>query len=293
MNIAVTGCYGQLGTEMRKISAEDTKNHWFFTDIDTLDITDRNATERFFTENQIDCCINCAAYTAVDRAEDEPKLAEKVNVMASKVLAECCLKREALLIHISTDYVFDGKGSRPYREDDPTGPSSVYGKTKLQGEKAIQESGCRYCIVRTAWLYSSTGKNFVKTMLQLADSRDNVSVVCDQQGTPTWAGDLAQALMRIVEHYGESQPHEVFHFTNEGVTTWDQFAAAIFEIAGKDCHVTPITTDQYPTKATRPAYSVLDKTKIKETLGIDIPFWKDSLERCIRELESKQKEQNL
>lgn len=292
MNIAVTGCYGQLGTEMRKISAGDERHRWFFTDIDSLDITDRNAVGQFFTENQIDCCINCAAYTAVDRAEDEPELAEKVNVVASKVLAECCLRRQALLIHISTDYIFDGKGTRPYREDDVTGPTSTYGITKLNGERAIQGSGCRYCIVRTAWLYSSTGKNFVKTMLQLAESHDNVSVVCDQQGTPTWAGDLATTLMRIIEYYGTSDVHEIFHFTNEGETTWDRFAKAIFEIAGKNCHVTPITTDQYPTKATRPAYSVLDKTKIKETLGIEIPFWRESLERCIKELVLRQEAQN-
>ena len=293
MNIAVTGCYGQLGTEMRKISASDTNHRWFFTDIDTLDITDNVAVKRFFTENQVDCCINCAAYTAVDRAEDEPELAEKVNVVASKVLAECCLKQQALLIHISTDYVFDGKGSRPYREDDITGPTSVYGRTKLDGEKAIQESGCRYCIVRTAWLYSSTGKNFVKTMLQLAETRESINVVSDQQGPPTWTGDLAQAIMSIINHYGKDEAHEIFHFTNEGVTTWDRFAAAVFEIAGKPCHVNPITTNQYPTKATRPAYSVLDKTKIKETLGIEIPFWKDSLALCIRELELKQKEQKI
>lgn len=291
MNVAVTGCYGQLGTELRKIAAVDNSHHWLFTDIDTLDITDRNAVERFFGGNSIDCCVNCAAYTAVDRAEDEPALAEKVNVVAAKVLADSCQQHHALLVHVSTDYVFDGKGTRPYREDDDTAPISVYGKTKLDGEKAVKESGCDYCIVRTAWLYSSTGKNFVKTMLQLAETHESVNVVCDQQGTPTWAGDLAQAIVKLIDYYNSHPVHEVFHYTNEGVTTWDQFATAIFEIAKKDCQVNPITTDQYPTKATRPAYSVLDKTKIKEMAGIQIPFWKDSLAYCIQELSSTQKQQ--
>lgn len=285
MNIAVTGCNGQLGVEMRKIAEKDTMHQWFFTDIDTLDICDPEAVERFFKEHHIDCCVNCAAYTAVDRAEDEPELAEKVNTYASHVLGQACHTRNALLIHVSTDYVFDGKGTRPYREDDSTGPTSVYGKTKLAGEHAIEDSGCRYCIVRTAWLYSATGKNFVKTMLSLADTHEVVNVVCDQKGTPTYAGDLAQALMKLVEHYGKDEVHETFHFTNEGVTTWDVFAEAIFELGGKNCSVNPISTEQYPTKATRPAYSVLDKTKIKQTLGIEIPEWKDSLAYCIKELQ--------
>ena len=288
MKILVTGCYGQLGNEMRKVAADHTEHQWHFTDIDRLDICDGEAVESFFTEHGIEVCVNCAAYTAVDKAEDEPALAAKVNVEAPKRLAESCLRHNALLIHVSTDYVFDGKGERPYREDDPTGPTSVYGQTKLDGERAIAETGCRHCIVRTAWLYSATGKNFVKTMLQLAETRDHINVVCDQQGTPTWAYDLAQALMGLIGHYGNHPVHEVFHFTNEGVTTWDRFASAVFEIADKPCTVNPITTDQYPTKATRPAYSVLDKSKIKATLGIGIPFWEDSLKACIEELLNKQ-----
>ena len=287
MNILVTGCYGQLGSEMRKIADVRNEHQWLFTDIDTLDICDPEAVEHCFELHHIDICVNCAAYTAVDRAEDEPSLAEKVNVTAPRILAECCHRHLALLIHVSTDYVFDGKGTRPYREDDPTGPTSVYGKTKLDGEKAIQDTGCHYCIVRTAWLYSSTGKNFVKTMLQLAESRDKLNVVCDQQGTPTWAADLAQALMGLIDHYGTRHVQEIFHFTDEGITTWDLFAKAIFEIAGKQCQVNPITTDQYPTKATRPAYSVLDKSKIKETLGIEIPYWKDSLMVCMKEINNE------
>lgn len=284
MNIAVTGCKGQLGNEMRKIALTNALHHWFFTDIDELDITDSTAVERFFDNNHIDCCVNCAAYTAVDRAEDDVNTAEQVNIHASRVLAEACHSHHALLIHVSTDYVFDGKGTRPYKETDTPRPVSVYGKTKLAGEQAIQDSGCFYCIVRTAWLYSSTGKNFVKTMLSLADTHKDVNVVSDQHGSPTYAGDLAQVIMALISHYGNQPVHEVFHFTNEGITSWDVFAKAIFDLAGKPCKVNSITTDQYPTRATRPAYSALDTSKLKETLSIRIPFWKDSLERCIKEL---------
>ena len=287
MNLLVTGCYGQLGKEMMKIASADKTHRWFFTDIDTLDICDTDAVEAFFSKNSIEFCINCAAYTAVDRAEDDAELARKVNVTATENLALSCQKHQATLIHVSTDYVFDGLGTRPYREDDPTGPMSVYGKTKLEGEEAIKAAGCNYLIVRTAWLYSSSGKNFVKTMLQLAENHDSINVVCDQKGTPTWAGDLAQAIMLLIQHYGIDPVHETFHFTNEGITTWDEFARAIFEIAHKDCIVNSITTDQYPTRATRPAYSVLDKTKIKTVLGMEIPFWKDSLAKCIEELNHK------
>lgn len=283
MNLLVTGCYGQLGTELRKIASTDTVHTWFFTDIDTLDICDETSVNAFFERHQIEICVNCAAYTAVDQAEDDAEMAEKVNVQAPRILANACQRQGATLLHISTDYVFDGQGDHPYREDEPTAPVSVYGRTKRDGERAIIDSGCHYLIVRTAWLYSSTGKNFVKTMLRLADTRDTVSVVCDQIGTPTWAGDLAQVLVRLIEKYGKSPVAEVFHFTNKGVTNWADFAAAIFDLAGKPCKVLPITTDQYPTKATRPAYSVLDKTKIKQALGMDIPFWRDSLSKCLEE----------
>lgn len=284
MNVLVTGCYGQLGTEMRKLAVNDSEHQWFFTDIDTLDITDRDAVECYFSDHQVEICVNCAAYTAVDQAEDEPQPARKVNVEAPKVLADVCLKHNALLIHISTDYVFDGTGERPYREEDATHPVSVYGQTKRDGELAIQASGCNYCIVRTAWLYSSTGKNFVKTMLRLADTRDLINVVCDQRGTPTWAGDLAEVLLRLINHYANQTVHEIFHFTNAGVTNWYEFTLAILALAGKPCEVRPITTDQYPTKARRPAYSVLDKSKLIHTLGIQIPDWKDSLKICLEEI---------
>ena len=286
MNIAVTGCRGQLGNEMWKIATNNALHQWFFSDIDQLDIADSEAVERYFGDNHIDCCVNCAAYTAVDRAEDEADLAETVNHHAPAILAKACLNHNALLIHVSTDYVFDGKGSRPYRETDVTGPASVYGKTKLAGELAIQESGCDFCIVRTAWLYSSTGKNFVRTMLSLAASHQEVNVVSDQHGSPTYAGDLAQVIMALVSRYAKQPVHEVFHFTNEGTTSWDVFAKAIFELDRSPCCVNPITTEQYPTRAKRPAYSALDTTKVKETLHIQIPFWKDSLKRCIEIMKS-------
>lgn len=289
MNILVTGCYGQLGTELQKVAVDNCAHQWFFTDIDTLDICDLNAVERYFAANGIEVCINCAAYTAVDKAEDEPVLAAKVNVEAPKNLAECCQRHNALLIHVSTDYVFDGHGTLPYRESDVTGPTSVYGQTKLDGEQAVIQTGCRYCIVRTAWLYSSTGKNFVKTVLMLGDTKDEINVVNDQKGCPTWASDLAHAIYCLVEKYGKGPVHETFHFTNEGQITWYDFACAIMDIGGKHCKVNPITTDQYPTKAKRPAYSVLDLHKIKAFTGMEIPFWRDSLEKCIEEINKKTK----
>jgi len=284
MNILVTGCKGQLGTELQKIAAGDNQHRWYFTDVDTLDICDKEAVATYFETNHIDICINCAAYTAVDRAEDEPELAEKINAYAPQVLADSCLRNNALLFHISTDYVFDGKGTKPYLVDDKVNPQSVYGKTKAEGEKRIQESGCNYFIIRTAWLYSATGKNFVKTMLNLADTRDEINVVADQKGCPTWAYDLALAIVTLMNQNGKKKVKEVFHFTNEGQITWYDFTLAIMEIGEKQCKVNPITTDQYPTKATRPAYSVLDLNKIKAYTGMKIPFWRDSLAKCIEEL---------
>ena len=284
MNILVTGCNGQLGTELQKIAASETEHQWLFTDVDTLDICDKDALETCFTLHHIEACINCAAYTAVDKAEDEPELAERINAFAPMVLAETCLKHDALLIHISTDYVFDGSGTAPYLESDEVNPRSVYGRTKAEGERLIRESGCNYMIVRTAWLYSSVGKNFVKTMLSLAESRPEINVVCDQKGCPTWAYDLAVALITLLNQNGMKPIHETFHFTNEGQITWYDFATAIMEIGEKTCKVNPITTNQYPTKAQRPAYSVLDLNKIKAYTGMEIPYWRESLIKCIDEL---------
>lgn len=282
MNILVTGCKGQLGTELQKIS--DAEHRWLFTDVDTLDICNKEDVEVFFETNSIDLCINCAAYTAVDKAEDEPQIAERINSYAPQILAETCLRHDALLIHISTDYVFDGTSSTPYKEDEPVNPKSVYGRTKAEGERLIRESGCSYIIVRTAWLYSSTGKNFVRTMLNLADTRPEINVVADQKGCPTWAHDLANALVALIDKNGKNEIHETFHFTNEGQITWHDFATAIIEIAGKNCKVNPIATDQYPTKAKRPAYSVLDLSKIKDFAKLEIPYWRESLVKCIEEI---------
>ena len=274
-----------MGTELQKIANTDTLHRWLFTDVDTLDICDKAAVERCFADNQIEACINCAAYTAVDKAEDEPEPAEKINAYAPQVLAEICLKHKALLIHISTDYVFGGNATKPYKVDDPINPQSMYGKTKAEGEKRIQESGCNYMIVRTAWLYSSVGKNFVKTMLMLGETKDEINVVADQKGCPTWAHDLAVALVALLNKNGNKEVHETFHFSNEGQITWHDFATAIMEIGRKTCKVNPITTDQYPTKAKRPAYSVLDLSKIKDFAGIEIPEWRESLIKCIEELQ--------
>ena len=284
MNILVTGCKGQLGTELQKIAARDKQHQWMFTDVDTLDICNKTAVEACFDEHHIEACINCAAYTAVDKAEDEPELATLINAFAPKVLAEACLRHNALLIHISTDYVFGGDANKPYMEDDPINPQSVYGSTKAEGERLIRESGCNYMIVRTAWLYSSVGKNFVKTMLMLGDTKEEINVVADQKGCPTWAHDLAEALMTLLNKNGKATVHETFHFTNEGQITWHDFATAIMEIGRKNCKVNPITTDQYPTKAKRPAYSVLDLSKIKAYAGIEIPDWRESLVKCMEEL---------
>ena len=282
MNILVTGCKGQLGTELQKLAGAE--HQWYYTDVDTLDICDKAAVEACFASNHIEACINCAAYTAVDKAEDEPELATLINTFAPKVLADTCLRHNALLIHISTDYIFGGDAHEPYKVDDPINPQSVYGSTKADGERLIRESGCNYMIVRTAWLYSSVGKNFVKTMLMLGDTKDEINVVTDQKGCPTWAHDLAEALMALLNKNENAPVHETFHFTNEGQITWYDFATAIMEIGGKTCKVNPITTDQYPTKAKRPAYSVLDLSKIKEYAGIEIPFWRESLVKCIEEL---------
>lgn len=284
MNILVTGCNGQLGTELRKIAS--TEHQWFFTDIDTLDICNEAAVESCFEANKIEVCINCAAYTAVDKAEDEPQLATLVNTFAPRVLAEACKKHKALLMHISTDYVFGGDAHEPYKVDGPINPQSVYGCTKADGERVICESGCNYMIVRTAWLYSSVGKNFVKTMLMLGDTKDEINVVADQKGCPTWAHDLAVALLALLKKNGKQPVNETFHFTNEGQITWYDFATAIMEIGEKKCKVNPITTEQYPTKAKRPAYSVLDLSKIKAYAGIEIPDWRESLIKCIEELNS-------
>lgn len=285
MNILVTGCNGQLGSEFRKISNYEGMHNWLFTDIETLDICNSKAIEDYFSKNEIDICINCAAYTAVDKAEDEGKeLAELINVKAVEHLANNCKSRNILLIHISTDYIFDGTSIRPYTESDQACPNSVYGKTKYAGEQKVLASGCSYIIIRTSWLYSSFGNNFVKTMLRLGDERQFVNVVNDQNGNPTWANDLANAILLLIQRNGNNKIKEIFNYSNDGIIPWSNFAEAIFYIGRKNCEVRPISTKDYGSKANRPLFSALDKTKIKEFTGIKIPFWRDSLIKCIEEI---------
>lgn len=284
MNILVTGCNGQLGNEFRKVALYEDDINWIFTDVDSLNICNENEIINFFKNNNIDICINCAAYTAVDKAEDEEDSARLINATAVKYLANICQSNNTLLIHISTDYVFDGTSERAYKENDIVSPNSVYGKTKAEGEQNIVNSGCQYIIVRTSWLYSSYGNNFVKTMLRLGTERDFVNVVDDQNGNPTWAYDLACTIMLLIRRSNLKNIKEIFNYSNEGVIPWNNFAEAIFYIGGKNCEVRPISTKEYGSKANRPAFSALDKTKIKEYTGIRIPFWRDSLIKCIEEI---------
>ena len=285
MNILVTGANGQLGSEIKVVS-KDYLYNFFFTDKDELDITKKEDIEKFIDKNEINLIINCAAYTAVDKAEEEKELADLINHKAVKYLAEISKEKNIPLIHISTDYVFDGKNYRPYIEDDKTNPQSVYGLTKLKGEESFKNSGARGIIIRTSWVYSSFGGNFVKTMLRLKD-RDELNIVFDQVGTPTYARDLAKAILKIVNKYYEKLNNfkaEIFHFSNEGVCSWYDFAKAIFEIKNIDIKINPIETKDYPTPAKRPHYSVLNKNKIKKEFNIEIPYWKESLKNCLKEI---------
>ena len=264
----VTGADGQLGSELKVLLGSSA----VYIDRSVLDIADETAVRHFFEGKRFDGVINCAAYTAVDKAEDEPEEADRANHMGPKWLARYGRR----LIHISTDYVFDGTAHLPYREEDPTHPVSVYGKTKLMGEKAVLQEAETAIIIRTAWLYSLYGNNFVKTMLRLGKERDSLNVVCDQIGTPTYAGDLAAAIVAILPQI-QSGKKEVYHYTNEGVCSWYDFAAAIMKMAGLSCDVKPIDSDGYPTKAKRPYYSVLNKKKIKDDFGLVIRHWHDAL----------------
>ena len=282
-NILVTGANGQLGMELRK-QGFTALDEVFYTDAEELDITDKTAVECFVKEHEIDTIIKCAAYTAVDRAEEEPELAVRINTEAVAHLADVAEKYDCLLIHISTDYVFDGTGEEPYTEKSKTSPESVYGKTKLAGERAVRKSGCCYIIIRTAWLYSVHGHNFVKTILRLADERPEISVVSDQIGTPTYAGDLAKAIVSIMDNDNRADYEGIYHFSNEGVCSWFDFAEEIVRLGKKSCKVVPVTTAEYPSPTKRPAYSVLDKTKIKRTFDLEIPDWKEALGRMMKEM---------
>ena len=282
MNILITGCNGQLGNEMQLLEQENPQHTYYNTDVAELDITDQTAIEQFVNDNQIDGIVNCAAYTAVDKAEDNEELCQKLNAEAPAYLAHAIGKRGGWMIQISTDYVFDGTNHTPYTEDEDTCPNSVYGKTKLVGELNVQAHCERSMIIRTAWLYSTFGNNFVKTMIRLGKEKPELGVIFDQIGTPTYARDLARIIMTAIEK--GVQPG-VYHFSNEGVISWYDFTKAIHRLADiTTCHVRPLHTAEYPTPANRPHYSVLDKTKIKQTYGIEIPYWEDSLAECIAQL---------
>lgn len=290
-NILVTGAYGQLGNEVRILSANYPEYNFMFTDVDSLDITDKDELIDFVTGNDIRYIINCAAYTAVDKAEDDAELCEKINATAVKNLGIAAAEAGAGIIHVSTDYVFDGTSCRPYTEDMPTKPCSVYGKTKLKGEKNLLKACPEAIIIRTAWLYSPFGNNFVKTMIKLGSERESLNVIFDQVGTPTYAEDLADAILKAMDQTIDTD-HEkggIYHFSNEGVCSWYDFTIKIHEIAGiKTCKVNPIETKDYPTKAARPHYSVLNKSKIKQTFNITIPHWEASLKNCIKELSEQE-----
>lgn len=295
MNILVTGANGQLGSEMRVLAA-NSSNRYIFSDIATidgrdttiLDITDIEAVKRLCKDSSVNVIVNCAAYTNVDKAEDDYDMAYLLNAKAVANLAAVAAQCGALLIHISTDYVFNGTACTPYTEDTPVEPIGAYGRTKAEGEKAVLDSGCRYLIFRTAWLYSVYGNNFVKTMRRLTSERESLKVVFDQVGSPTYAADLASAIYSIIENDKFADNEGIYHYSNEGVCSWYDFSRTIAELSGNgNCNIQPCHSDEFPSKVKRPHYSVLDKTKYKETFGVTVPHWSDALKRCILLLNNK------
>ncbi len=284
MNILITGCNGQLGNEMQLLEKDFPQHQWFNTDVQELDISNQSAIEQFVAEHEIDGIVNCAGYTAVDKAEENQELCCLLNTIAPAYLAAAVNKRGGWMIHISTDYVFDGTKYLPYVETDSPCPNSVYGSTKLAGEKEVAKACRQSMVIRTAWMYSTFGNNFVKTMIRLGQERPELGVIFDQIGTPTYARDLARVIMTVIN---KGITPGVYHFSNEGVISWYDFTKAIHRLAGiTTCRVRPLHTSEYPTPAKRPHYSVLDKTKIKQTYDIEIPYWETSLEECIGELKS-------
>lgn len=285
MNILVTGANGQLGNCIRN-AAKDSKDNYIFTDVAELDITDVEAVANIVKNNDIKLIVNCAAYTNVDKAESDVELAEKLNATAVDNLAKAIKANDGILIHISTDYVFGGDPyNTPCREDQTGTPTGVYGMTKLHGEQYLEASGCKALIFRTAWLYSEYGKNFVKTMLNLTSTKPELKVVFDQAGTPTYAQDLADAIFHIIENRKFEGNEGIYHYSNEGVCSWYDFTKAIAEIAGNtECDIQPCHSDEFPSPVVRPSYSVLDKTKFKNTFGLRVPYWTDSLKICINNL---------
>ncbi|MEM8527915.1 MAG: dTDP-4-dehydrorhamnose reductase [Bacteroidota bacterium] len=285
--ILVTGANGQVGSELQSLATQYPDFQLLFTDYKELDITDKTAVLTFFQEHQFQYCINCAAYTAVDKAETEAKKAAEINVTGSKNLAIACQQKNAGLIQLSTDYVYHNSQNTPFREDNSTNPQSVYARTKLEGEQIAQTHNPLTTIVRTSWVYSSFGHNFVKTMIRLGKERDQLNIIFDQIGTPTYARPLAKAILTIIQKVGRGEVAReklagVYHYSNEGVTSWYDFAKAIFELKGIEVKVLPIETKDYLTAAVRPPFSVLNKGKIKATFGIEIPHWRESLKDCLK-----------
>lgn len=289
MNILVTGANGQLGCEMRRLGAV-SPNNYIFTDVAELDITNAEAVMYVAKHYAIDAIVNCAAYTNVDKAESDEATAELINATAVANLAAAMKEVGGTLFHVSTDYVFGSEGNTPRTEDMPLNPLGVYGRTKLHGEQAIIESGCKALIFRTAWLYSEFGNNFLKTMLRLTAEKEQLNVVFDQVGTPTYAGDLALAIFSIIEAGVYEGNEGIYHFSNEGVCSWYDFAVEIAAVAGNtNCRINPCHSSEFPSPVTRPPYSVLDKTKIKNTFDIDIPHWRESMEYCIKRIKATNK----
>jgi len=284
MNILITGSNGQLGSEFRSLATKYPNCRFTFTDIEELDLTDFKTVHSLFEKNTFDYCVNCAGYTAVDKAEDEPDKAFLLNAIAVENLAKECAGNKVRLIHISTDYVFDGNATRPYKEDDPLSPESVYGLSKLKGEEAVLKYSSDAIIIRTAWLCSKFGKNFVKTILKLGSEKKELSVVDDQIGSPTCTQDLAYAIQEIISRSVSSDTNSIYHYSSEGTISWFIFAKAIIEMAGLTCEIKPVHTNEYPTKAKRPVYSVLDKGKIKNDFGLEIQDWKSSLSKLIQDI---------
>ncbi len=289
MNILVTGANGQLGNCLRNVVERGSKDHYIFTDVAELDITDAAAVSKMVKDNDVNMIVNCAAYTNVDKAEDDADFAEILNAVAPRNLAEALKPVDGTLIHVSTDYVFGGNaGNTPRAENEPANPTGVYGLTKLHGEQQIEATGVRALTFRTAWLYSEYGKNFVKTMLSLTSTKPELKVVFDQAGTPTYAQDLADAIFHIIENRKFQGNEGVYHYSDEGVCSWYDFTKMIAEIAGNTaCDIQPCHSDEFPSKVVRPSYSVLDKTRFKNTFGLKIPYWTDSLKTCIKNLKEK------
>ena len=285
MTILVTGANGQLGTHIRLSSAQ-SQHQYLFTDVGELDITDKAAVQQYVDSHCVDVVVNCAAYTDVNRAESDKEVADKVNHLAVRYLAEAMVERGGLLVHISTDYVFGGNcNNTPCGEDETPNPTGVYGLTKWKGEEAIAATNCRCVLLRTSWLYSEYGKNFCKTMLSLTDTKPGLSVVFDQVGTPTYAGDLAKAIVQILESDSAMGCKGLYHYSNEGVCSWYDFAKEIARQSGHTtCDIQPCHSDEYPSPVVRPSYSVLDKTKFKQTFGLRIPYWTDSLAVCLQNI---------